>query len=141
MILLTACGKQNVIIEDCIDDISEYQTQDYILPKTVLVLLEGSTTQDLRDIDVTGLSMNYVYDSLDASTGELGTYIMGRYEIEKIVSILLYEKHTINTRSITNNFIYLHMDYDNYSYILWWNNNQLMVIGDFVTLRGVLEVT
>jgi len=105
----------------------------YELPNTVRVLSENSIKIALPDTEL--LDVAYILETLELTNDFPGTYIVSRKFAEQMVNTLISLGHTITNEYITDVFIYLHMEYGNYNYLIWWSNNQLMLTGDFVIIR------
>ena len=131
-LLLTACSAP--LEEDEIEIFqADVQYTEFVFPNAVQVLGEISTEVPLPQTKL--LETGYIRETLDASSNFPGTYLVPRVFTEQLVNTLLSLGHSIAIDYVTDIFIYLHMEHENYTYLVWWSNNQLMLAGDFAVIR------
>jgi len=132
LLLVTACSNDTVYEEAAA---SEYfvEVSAHIFPNTVRVLGENSVKMPLTRTEL--LEVSSILETLELTNHFPGAHLASRSFTEQMVNTLLSLGHTITIEYITDIFIYLHLEYGNYSYLIWWSNNQLVLAGDFVIIR------
>jgi len=139
LLFLTACSDNLSREKFEPDDINEAietteESEEYDqFPNAVRVLREGAELVSLPETEL--LDIDYMLDILSGSTNFPGVHLVSRRFTEQMVNTLLSLGHIIIVECITDIFMYLHMEWGNYTYLVWWSNNQLMLTGDFVIIR------
>jgi len=134
LVALTACLPESGYTHAVYEDVIEFDsTLTHSFPNAVRVLGEGSDKVSLPSTDL--LDIDYILDTLELTNHFPGVHLVSRSFVEQMVNTLLSLGHIKTIENITDIFMYLHMEYGNYSYLVWWSNNQLMLAGDFVIIR------
>jgi hypothetical protein len=133
LFFVTACSEAEVAEEPVISEPETEAETERELPNAVRVLSENAEQVPLPSTEL--LSVESILETLDLNGDFPGTYIVSRRFTEQMINTLLSLGHTITDEYVTETFIYLTLECDNYSYLMWWSNNSLLLAGDFVTVR------
>ena len=145
MRLLSVCVLLSLLLVSCSDltvdsevmheipEIVASETVEFDYPNVVKVLSETSVEVSLPKTKI--LDTVTLLENLDVTNYFPGTYLVSRNFVEQFVNTLLSLGHIITVSYLTNVFIYIHMEYENYTYLIWWSNNQLTLAGDFTLIR------
>ena len=114
----------------------EYGQSDIVTrerPRTIVVLSEGAMEVGIPYTEL--LEPRIILEKLDTTSDFPGIYLISRSFVEQMVNTFVSLGHIVEDKVVTDTFIYMYMEYENYTYIIWWTNNQLTLAGDFFILR------